>query len=209
MIVPLELNLLAMRRGYLSPQLALGWRIGGYIIEFFSNLEQVRIAAKKEGDAALGLSMMCQKSRFSFPVTIAKGQRPWDFLAYHYPTGTTLQFITVSNLVELPAGARKLEAFFKDGDSNPVRSEAARSAIGLYRAAIDGLIARVLSRPVDQYCQIRESRLRLLGTGKNPENQPLRCRLCDRPFPRSKLMDFGSSPKRVGKNGGLIVLSYL
>ncbi len=190
MIVPLELNLLAMRRGYLSPELAMGWRIGQYVTEFFSDLEQVRIAAKDEGDAALGLSMMYRKNLLSSPVTIARAPRPWDFLAYHYPTGTTLQIDTVRDLVELPAEIRKLEALFEYGEAKAARPDRSSFAIRRYRIAVDDLIARLLSHPVEQYCQIRESRVRFLREATNRKNDPLHCRFCNRAFHKNEMVDF-------------------
>ena len=45
MLVPLDLAALAWKQSHLSPELALGWRLGRHAHECFDGLEQVRIAA--------------------------------------------------------------------------------------------------------------------------------------------------------------------
>lgn len=55
MLVPMELHNLTLKRGYLSPELAIGWRIGKYVEEFFDGLEDVGIAAARDDDAILAL----------------------------------------------------------------------------------------------------------------------------------------------------------
>ncbi|WP_456386929.1 hypothetical protein [Desulfolithobacter sp.] len=44
MLVPMESQCLTLRKGYLTPELAIGWRIGKYVEEFFDGLEEVGIA---------------------------------------------------------------------------------------------------------------------------------------------------------------------
>jgi formylmethanofuran dehydrogenase subunit E len=184
MLVPLELSIIANKCGYLSPELALGWCIGKYIDEFFNGLDDTRIAAKEEDDASLGLSMMCQKNRFPFPVTIARGCRPWDFLAYHYMTGTVLQFKTVAEYVELPEEIKRLTNWFADSD--PV---AASRAVNRYHAAMEELIRHILNNPVEKYCRIVELRFRLLGIHTGDFRQELQCRKCGHVFRKNKLLD--------------------
>ncbi|MBN1653015.1 MAG: hypothetical protein JXA30_04490, partial [Deltaproteobacteria bacterium] len=96
----------------MSPQLALGWRIAGYIAEFFDGLGQIRLAAGTQGDAALGLTIMCQRHNNALPVTVARGARPWDVFAFHYLSGTALKFTAVRRLVDLPREIHELEYRF-------------------------------------------------------------------------------------------------
>jgi len=184
MIVPIELSLVAMRKGYLSPQLTLGWRIGGYIEEFFDGLGQVRLAAGKQGDAALGLTVMCQRRNDALPITVALGARPWDVLAFHYLSGTALKFTAVHRLVDLPKEVRELEYRFEDRNT-----AIAQAAVRIYRAYLDQLVVRLLNLPVEKYCRIEESRVRIFSIGSNPIAESRVCGLCCRSYPRNELVE--------------------
>lgn len=181
MLIPLELDILAKRCGNLSPGLALGWRIGGFIQEYFNDLEDARIAALTEGDASLALSMMCRKNRFPFPVTIATEKRPWDFLVYHYLTGTVLQFKTVPDYNVLHEKPYWPEDFADE-------AAALRAEHACVRAN-DKLIIRILNNPVETYCRIVETRVLFLGREENKGPGQLRCCCCRSIFTRDKLLD--------------------
>lgn len=184
MLVPIELQSLSLPDGHLSPEFALGWRIGTYVREFFSGLDDVRLAAASDTDAARALSRLRPKAPFQCPVTIAIGQRPWDFLAFHYPTGTALRFLAVPNRTELPAVVKELEPLFRSQD----RSLSLR-AIRCYRAAIDLLIARILKNRVEDCCRIEEIRVRFLGVGTVTPRPVLRCRRCGAMLPAARLLE--------------------
>ena len=184
MLIPLELNILAMRRGYLSPELALGWCVGTYLTDFFCTLEDIRIAARKDDDAALGLRIMSQKNQFPFPITIANGNCSWDFLAYHYSTGTVLQFKLASDRIKMPIAFQRLQKDFTHAD--PTVSS---SAITLYQSVLNELIVRILSNPLDRYCRITETRIRFLAQTIKGTKEKLHCRLCDCLSSKSELVD--------------------
>lgn len=80
MSVPLEVNVLALRCGCLSPGVILGWKIWEQAKVFFGDLENLAIAARGNSDAARALSQLSQARRNPFPINISEGERPWDFL---------------------------------------------------------------------------------------------------------------------------------
>jgi hypothetical protein len=51
MLLPMELSVLAHNKGYVSPELAMGWRVGTYIREFFSGLQDILVATTHTNDA--------------------------------------------------------------------------------------------------------------------------------------------------------------
>jgi len=90
--------------GHLSPDLAIGWQIGKYVHEFFDGLQEVRIAADAEGDAAFALSYLSREHGCYGQVTVTETPRPWDFLFYHVVTGTALHFTLIRKHIELSQG---------------------------------------------------------------------------------------------------------
>ena len=95
MLVPLELHCLTLQKGYLSPELAIGWQIGKYVEEFFDGLEEVGIAAARDDDAVLALSYLTRQHGHPGQVIVPEAARPWDFLFYHLTTGTRLGFTLI------------------------------------------------------------------------------------------------------------------
>ncbi len=51
MLVPIELALLSREKGYVNPEISLGWRVGTWLREYFDGLQDIRIAARQENDA--------------------------------------------------------------------------------------------------------------------------------------------------------------
>ncbi len=184
MLVPIELNILARKRGYLSPELALGWRVGGYAREFFGNLEDIRIAVADNDDAKLGLELMCRKLQFAFPPVLSKKPGDWDFLICHDATGTVLEIRTLAEKVNLPNSALGLERNF-----NHENFGCRNSSVERYRIALDSLILDILNTPLENYCRIIEKRYRILGPGHDGDPLKLRCRRCTQIFPRRKLVE--------------------
>lgn len=43
------------RKGYLSPELAIGWKVGQYAAEFFDGLENITVIADNNNDALIAL----------------------------------------------------------------------------------------------------------------------------------------------------------
>jgi hypothetical protein len=156
MLVPMELYGLTQRRGYLSPELAVGWQVGRYVHEFFDGLREVRMAASVESDAVFALSYLSREHGCLGQVTVSEAMRPWDFLFYHVMTGTVLHFILIRKHVELPEGLRALE---------PQLAMDRPAVVKVYQAGLDTLVASILERPADSFCMIRQFRCRPLRQG--------------------------------------------
>ncbi len=171
MLVPIELYRLVNRLGYLSPELALGWRLGGYFKEFFDGLEVVRLSARAHSETVLSLSTMLGWQRGDSVVVIGDGRPPWNFECYHPLTGTLLE---VRPLVEQTTLPSDVEALVPDLSSDP---RAARA----YAEAVDRLVERLLAEPVTSYCAVDEHRCRRsLGASSKARGAPrsARCRRC-------------------------------
>lgn len=168
MLVPIELYSLSQRMGYLSPDLAIGWQIGKYAQEFFDGLQEVRIAAAAEGDAAFALSYMSREQTYPGRITMSDTSRPWDFLFYHAITGTVLNFTLIRKYIELPQGLRSLE---------PHLAMDKPAVVEIYRTGLDLLVESILKRSVNSFSMIRQIRCRpLLQT--SGDNGTIRCCHC-------------------------------
>lgn len=180
MIVPIDLLRLSIQKGYLSPELSLGWRIGSHVREFFDGLEDVRVAARSDTDAVLALSSMTRCGNFPGTVTMASKDKPWDFLFYHPITGTALLFNLVPDRTELPPDIRALESRISDQDS---------TIMAVYRGAVDTLVKRILCEPLANLCCIREIRLRRIQATDENRFSKLRCPWCGLSIAREDLWD--------------------
>ncbi|HFQ80199.1 MAG TPA: hypothetical protein ENK33_02355 [Desulfobacterales bacterium] len=177
MLVPIELYCLAQKKGYLSPDLAIGWQIGKYVAEFFDGLRDVKIAVAAEGDAALSLSYLSRGA--AGQIRISEVFRPWDFLFYHTITGTVLNFTLIRKYIELPRDLRSLE---------PDLAIEKAAALRKYRAGLDSLVVNILKQPADCFSVISEVRCRPL-LRKSNDNGTILCWHCGRLVPFSQAFD--------------------
>lgn len=179
MLVPLELHSLTQRRGYLSPELAIGWQIGKYVAEVFDGLDEVGIAATSDDDAALALSHLTRQHGYSGQIIVPETARPWDFLFYHLTTGTQLCFTLIRERIQLPQGIRDLEPDLCMDNPKVVK---------IYRTGLDLLVKTILSQPVTSFCHIRQVRCHRLQPKENT-NQQIACYRCGHPIPLQKAWD--------------------
>jgi len=175
----MELHNLTLRRGYLSPELAIGWQIGKYVEECFDGLEEVGVAAVSDNDAVLALSHLTRQHGYPVQVIMPESARPWDFLFYHLPTGTQLGFTLIRQRTRLSQEIRDLEA--EVCVDNP-------AVVKNYQAGIDLLIKAILSEPVTSFCQIRQARCRRLQAMED-FNQLTSCHRCGGLTPLHKAWD--------------------
>jgi len=168
-IVPLEMSCLAMRKGYASPELVIGWRIGNYVREFFGGLDDVLVAVRRGSDAALALSLMTRSRGSCGAVAVVNDERPWDFLFYHSLTGTMLQFSLVPERTELSPDIRSLE---------PMLSRKNPRVMAVYHSAVEKLAKSMILEPVESFCSIREIRCRPFYVNENKSLSKLRCPRC-------------------------------
>jgi len=168
MIVPLELSLLGGRKGYVSPELTLGWRIGVHAREMFSSLADINVASRLQDDCSFAFSEMVRREAVFGDFKTVSGSRPWDFLCYQPQTGTALAYLASPAETGLPQSIAKLEPHLFMGD---------RTAVTQYQDAIDNLIRKLVTKPLERLCAIHEYRLRRLnsGTVRRMEHCP-RCR---------------------------------
>ncbi|MBU0681524.1 MAG: hypothetical protein KKD73_08890 [Proteobacteria bacterium] len=179
MLVPMELYNLTLKKGHLSPELTIGWRVGKYVEEFFAGLEDVSIAAARDDDAILALKYLRRQHSLDNQVTIADKATPWDFLFFHATTGTLLGFCLIRHRTQLPYTIRSLE-------TDLVRDNQALTAI--YQAALEQLVNALLDQPVTSYCQVRQVRCRRLQTGV-ASGQEIHCRSCGQPILHQRAWD--------------------
>ncbi|BCO10386.1 hypothetical protein GF1_27620 [Desulfolithobacter dissulfuricans] len=179
MLIPMELHCLTLRKGYLSPELAIGWQIGKYVEEFFDGLEEVWIAAARDDDAVLALSYLTRQHGHPGQVIVPETARPWDFLFYHLTTGTRLGFTLIRQRTRLPQKIRDLEPDLCV--DNP-------AVVEIYQASLNLLIKSVLCQPVTSFCQVRQARCRRL-LSKHSSDQQTSCHRCGRPVPLSQAWD--------------------
>ncbi|MDA3971113.1 MAG: hypothetical protein PF442_07160 [Desulfobulbaceae bacterium] len=169
MLVPMELHNLTLKKGYLSPELAIGWRIGKYVEEFFAGLEDVGIAAARDDDAILALKYLSRQHSPVNHVIIAENATPWDFLFFHAPTGTLLGFCLIRHRTQLPYGIRSLEPDLS-------RDNQAVAQI-YYQAGLEQLVNALLEQSVISFCQVRQDRCRRLQAGIE-SGEEIHCRSC-------------------------------
>jgi len=175
----MELHSLTQKRGYLSPELVIGWQIGKYVTEFFDGLEEVGIAAVRADDAALALSQLTRQHGHPGQVIVPETARPWDFLFYHHTTGTQLGFTLIRHRIRLPQGIRDLE---------PDLSVDNPTAVKIYQDSLDLLVKSLLSQPVISFSQIRQIRCRRLLVNADG-NQQTPCQRCGHLTSVHKLWD--------------------
>lgn len=176
MLVPMDLAVLANRNSCLTPELALGWRIGQHVKEFFTDLDQVRIAVSGYPQLvpAMRKIAVCPAPGV---VTVPQAARPWDLFFFHQPTGTSLKVVVLRSPMLLSPRGRLLEKELAR-DSDP-RLRA------LYQVELDGLIASILIGPVEDFCLLQTERCRLLS--RDVGKMPARCPWCWAQAPKAML----------------------
>ncbi len=168
MIVPMEVQRIALRKGYLSPGIVLGWRIAAYLEEFFDGLDLLRVQAAKESDMVFSLRLMVAWRRAA-PLLLPRGNPTCDLLVYHPVTGTLLLLTGSERQVELPRHVQLLEPRLAGNDLR---------ARTIYRSAVQSLVDRLLVARVEALCSIEEHRLRRLHPAA-ARVAKVRCRRCD------------------------------
>jgi hypothetical protein len=77
MLLPLDLAALAWKLGHISPELALGWRLGRHAHDFFCGLDGVRIAATGHDHTLAGAGVAGGARRpLPHAIGINREQRP-------------------------------------------------------------------------------------------------------------------------------------
>jgi len=153
MLVPLDLAALAWKQSHLSPELALGWRLGRHAHECFNGLEQVRIAATGHAQTLAALQRL---ARFPEPGMVVRpeGARPWDMLFYHDPTATALKVVCIRRRTTMPAPEDRLE------DNNPLAKNRAQEKV-------DRLVNDIVNGELADLCVVSEIRSRVLDVEKS------------------------------------------
>ncbi len=179
MLVPMDLYSLVQRKGYLSPEMAIGWKIGTYVEECFDDLSEVGVAAVSDDDATLALLHLIQRHGYPGQIVVPESARPWDFLFYHLTTGTQLSFTLIKKRIELPQEIRELE---------PELCAHNHEELERYQASLDFLVKSILREPVTSFSFIRQTRCRRLQT-QNEEEQLVHCHHCGSLIPLGKAWD--------------------
>lgn len=154
MLVPLDLAALAWKQSHLSPELALGWRLGRHAHDCFDGLEQVRIAAAGHVHTLAALRRM---ARFPEPGQVLQpsGPRPWDILFYHQPTATALKVVLVRHRITLPRAIRSLEGAMENGGGDDIARR--------YQEGLDILVERIVNGDIHRLCFICRIHCRVLA----------------------------------------------
>ncbi len=160
MLVPFELSIIANRHGRLTPSLAIGWKIGNYLREFFNGLDQVRLAVGRNDDTHTALKHMRTESRFPLDLLPPDRGRPWDVLAYHPITGTVLEISFIVPEEDVP-------------EADPDASYDTL-ALAMFKTSLDHFVAGLISTPLDHYCNIIETRVARSHAGRGTVS----CRRC-------------------------------
>jgi len=166
MLVPLDLAALAWKQSHLSPELALGWRLGRHAHDCFDGLDRVRIAATGHAHTLAALERL---ARFPEPGMVIRpaGARPWDMLFYHEPTATALKVVCISRRTTLPLAAQELEDKLNGEDP---------AVVGRYQEEVDGLVSNIVNGDLAGLCFIHEIRCRVLDVEKS--KLPASCPWC-------------------------------
>ncbi|PIP43692.1 MAG: hypothetical protein COX17_05585 [Deltaproteobacteria bacterium CG23_combo_of_CG06-09_8_20_14_all_60_8] len=162
MLVPLELSALASRRGWLSPELAVGWRLARQAMDFFDGLEQVRIAATGSTDTINALRALARYPKQG-SVVIPSRLMPWDVLFFHQITGTALKVVLIRKHIALPPELKRIE-----NDLSHCSPELLRR----YQEGLDARVHGIIRDDLERFSHITEIRCRVLAPDSS---QQARC----------------------------------
>ncbi len=176
MLVPFELSIIANRHGRLTPSLALGWKIGHYLREYFNGLDQVRLAVSRDDDSHAALQHMRTESRFPLDLIPANRENPWDVLAFHPATGTVLEITFI----------------VPEDDVQPSDPKASYDtlALAMFKRTLDQFVASLISTPLDHYCNIIETRVSRSRAGKGTVS----CRRCGQTIDKDDIWHINGLP---------------
>ena len=165
-LVPLELVVLAQKNNQLTPELAMGWRLGRHAHDWFDGLDQVRIAATGHADT---LTALRRVARFPEAGTVVRpiAPRPWDMLFFHEPTGTALKVVCISRRTRLPHTVSGLEDELACGEPEITRR---------YQDGLAVLIGKIVTADLTEFCLVSEIRCRVLDLDET--KRPARCPWC-------------------------------
>ena len=166
MLLPLDLAALAWRHSDLTPELALGWRLGRYAHDWFDGLDRVRIAATGHPHTLAALQRL---ARFPKPGMVVQptGFRPWDMLFFHEPTGTALKVVCISKRIRLPLSIRELAEQLDWGDPEITQS---------YQDELTALVGESVTDDPAIFCRVSEIRCLILDLDET--KRPNRCPWC-------------------------------
>ncbi|MBU0967066.1 MAG: hypothetical protein KKA54_11885 [Proteobacteria bacterium] len=154
MLVPLELSALAARCGWLSPELAVGWRLARQAMDFFDGLDQVRIAATGYADTINALRALARYPKQG-DVIIPSRPVPWDILFFHRITGTVLKVVLIRKHITLP---RELRCIVDD------LPHCSPESLCRYQEILDVLVHGIIRDDLERFCHITEIRCRVLSS---------------------------------------------
>jgi len=166
MLVPLDLAALAWKQSHLSPELALGWRLGRHAHDCFDGLDRVRIAATGHDHTLAALERL---TRFPEPGVVSRpaGARPWDMLFFHEPTATALKVVCIRRRTTLSSTAHERED--KMNGVDPTVADRCQTEL-------DELVDNIVNGDLAGLCFVQEIRCRVLDVKKR--KLPASCPWC-------------------------------
>jgi len=176
MLMPAELQNLAVKTRRLTPDLAMGWKIGAFIRDFYGDLSDIRLAARESGDAVIALASMLEDRLFGGKITTINKDRPWDFLSYQHSTGVTISFHLLPELSRLPRQMRDIESDLVGMD--PFTRVA-------YNRSVQMLTKEVAANPLESFCRIVQSCYHPLDQAEG--DSLILCQCCNRPAKKGDL----------------------
>ena len=140
MLVPLELKVIADRYGFLSPDIAVGYRAAAHARDYFGDVEELRSMVFCNDGGCFPVRRLLEGGCATGRV-IHQDVGQYRFVFMHKPTLTVLNALAYMQVLNLPPCGRCIEDSVRTGGDD---------AWGTYAALIEDMVGRIMAAGVDE-----------------------------------------------------------
>jgi len=180
MLVPLELKTIADRYGFLSPDIAIGYRAAAHARDYFGGVEELRGMAFCNDGGCFPVRRLLEGGRDTGRV-IHQDIGQYRFVFIHKPTLTVLNALAHMRVLTLPPCGQCIE--------DRVRTGGGEDTLGIYAGLIEDMVGRIVTASADELFALSTYRCRPAFAGANGLLRFLKCQRCKNAVRQDRLYD--------------------
>jgi len=180
MLVPLELKIIADRYGYLSPDVAIGYRAAAHARTHFDGAENLWGLVFCNDAGCYPVHWLLESGRAAGRVVHQDVGR-YQFVFLHKPTLTVLNVLAHTQALSLPPCGRCIE--------DSVRTGGGEGAWGTYAELIENMVGSIMVASADELFALSTYRCRPAFAGTEGLLRLIKCQRCRNAVRQDRLYD--------------------
>lgn len=182
MLVPLELKAIADRHGFLSPDIAIGYRAAAHAREHFDGVEDLRCLVFCNGSGCHAVRCLLHADETGVEV-IHHDIGQYRFVFMHEPTQTVLNALARTQVMKMSPCGSEIEDQLRNGGCLD------QGAWVVYAELVESMVYRIVAQSVHELFSLNMYRCRPAFSGAGGLLRFLDCQRCGNVVRQDRLYD--------------------